>query len=321
MNRIAAANLYRYDLPLTEPLSWAEQRQQRSGAIVELTFADGQRGWGEIAPLPGFSQESLAQAIDSARYHLRRLIEGESLIAPEPSVAFAIDCAQQQINFATAPTQRAMLLQGQPADILEQVEGFPNLPRCVKLKVARAPLQQEQKLMQALLDQMPVTEFRLDANRQWSFEQALSFCRAVDMSQVSFIEEPCDTLAASVCLGASGYPIALDEHLQDPLFMPTAFEGLSALVIKPSLVGGLARCQELVNWAKQNKIKVIVSASYESSLGTSQLATLAEQWSPQQLPGLDTLHYLQPHTLPSIPSADTDAAAISPAHWHLIWQS
>jgi O-succinylbenzoate synthase len=320
MSEILSAALYRYQLPLSPHFEWANASgQQRCGAIVELLFDDGQCGWGEIAPLPGFSQESIDQAIDSARYHLRRLLDGEQTEPPEPSVAFAIDCAQQRIDFSTPPTQRAMLLQGQPAEVLDQLEGFPTLPRCIKLKVGRGPLQQEIKLLETLRAQMPVTDFRLDANQQWSLEQAMSFCSAVNMEQISFIEEPCADLTDTMALAARGFPVALDEHLQDPFFMPSAFTGLRALVIKPSLVGSLNRCLNLVGWANQHKVAVVVSACYESSLGTSQLATLAQQWSPRQIPGLDTLHYLQPHALPDGNAHSAQLAR--PSHWQEIWRS
>ncbi|GAA5216178.1 o-succinylbenzoate synthase [Corallincola platygyrae] len=311
-----AASLFYSKVPLTQPLTWrGEQKDQREAAIVQLNWDNGEVSWGEIAPLPGFSKESLQQAIDSARYHLRALLDQTNHVAPEPSVAFGIDCALQSIDIAAEPSQRAMLLQGEPAEILEKIELMPKLPRCIKLKVSRAPLPQEIKLLEAIQAQMPVTQIRLDANQGWKFEDALSFFRGINAEQLSFIEEPCDTLAATVCLGASGCPVALDEHLQDEMFTPTAFEGLRALVIKPTLVGSLARCQQLVDWAKQHKISVVVSASYESSLGTSQLAALAQRWAPSEIPGLDTLHYLQPHALP-----DT-AGQNLPSHWQPLWQS
>ena len=59
---IAALDLVPYALPLTEPVTWgAERHRQRAGVLVRLTDAEGRVGWGDAAPLPGFSRETLDQ--------------------------------------------------------------------------------------------------------------------------------------------------------------------------------------------------------------------------------------------------------------------
>ena len=50
--------LYRYQLPFTQPLTFhGKVEVAREGLLVRVD-----KGWGEIAPLPGFSRESLAEA-------------------------------------------------------------------------------------------------------------------------------------------------------------------------------------------------------------------------------------------------------------------
>ncbi|MGL6054839.1 MAG: o-succinylbenzoate synthase, partial [Vibrio metschnikovii] len=57
-----SAKLYQYQLPMDSGVILREQKlTQREGFIVELE-QDGQVGRGEIAPLPGFSRESLQEA-------------------------------------------------------------------------------------------------------------------------------------------------------------------------------------------------------------------------------------------------------------------
>ena len=66
--KIAGFDLYRYDLALSEPVKLkAATLHRREGALVRLTADDGSVGWGEAAPLSGFSPESLEDSIEQLR--------------------------------------------------------------------------------------------------------------------------------------------------------------------------------------------------------------------------------------------------------------
>lgn len=65
--------LYRYSLPFRQPLMFKGQRlAHREGLLVSI---NGQ--WGEIAPLPGFSNESLAEAEAESLACLTAMSRGE----------------------------------------------------------------------------------------------------------------------------------------------------------------------------------------------------------------------------------------------------
>lgn len=71
-----------------------QRLKTREGLILHLR--DGaQEGWGEVAPLPAFSQETLAQAQAALCAALARWQTGEMLddAALPPSVAFGLSCA------------------------------------------------------------------------------------------------------------------------------------------------------------------------------------------------------------------------------------
>ena len=59
--------LYRYSRPF--------RGEVREGVLIALETKNGQVGWGEVAPLPGFSQETLDEAI-------KDLIEGNDSSLP-----------------------------------------------------------------------------------------------------------------------------------------------------------------------------------------------------------------------------------------------
>ncbi|VEI45101.1 O-succinylbenzoate synthase [Actinobacillus equuli] len=68
---------------------------------------------------------------------------------------------------------------------------------------------------------------------------------------------------------------------------------MTAIVIKPTLVGSLQKCIRLIEQAHQQGLIAVISSSIESSLGLTQLARFAQQYTPQTTPGLDTLDLMQ----------------------------
>ena len=64
--------LYRYQLPLTQPLTFHDQTiTQREGLLLHWGSS-----WSEIAPLPGFSRETLAEAEQEAIAFLTAFKQG-----------------------------------------------------------------------------------------------------------------------------------------------------------------------------------------------------------------------------------------------------
>lgn len=67
-----AAQLYRYRLPMDAGVVLRERRlTTRDGLLVRLS-ENGREGWGDIAPLPGFSRETLDAALPRRATGLQR---------------------------------------------------------------------------------------------------------------------------------------------------------------------------------------------------------------------------------------------------------
>lgn len=103
VNRSAA--LYRYSLPMEAGVVLRNQRlKTRDGWVVQLRQGE-REGWGEIAPLPEFSRETLAQAEQAALDWLQAWLAGnEPDDSALPSVAFGLSCAQAELE-QRLPTQ------------------------------------------------------------------------------------------------------------------------------------------------------------------------------------------------------------------------
>ena len=294
------ADIVRYRLPLRQPLTLKQfTLHERQGLILRLRCAE-RYGYGEVAPLPGFSRESLDQAEAQLKAFCRAVNNGQlqldNKLAPAaslPSVAFGIESALwwlRQDSWVAAPAM-APLLNGTRADILHRLNNWQETwPAEFKLKTGRSTLESDCVTLEKILQIVPESvRIRLDANQQWSFAEAVKLGSVVDVTRVAYVEEPTAHSGEFPRLfEQTGLPFALDETVQQPDYQFDPVPGLAAIVIKPTLVGGLARCQQLVMAAKVAGIRAVFSSAYESSIGLHILEQLSAQWTPGELPGLDT---------------------------------
>ncbi|MFP4227796.1 MAG: o-succinylbenzoate synthase [Salinivenus sp.] len=308
---IDSVDLYRYALPLTAPLDLgAKTISERQGLLIRLSLASGAEGWGEAAPLPGFSPESLERAVAHAR-RLRERWTGHPLSAETlesvwgalsfpkdapASVRFAGESAVVEAVAAARDVSPAQLLGarraqvalnalvrgGSPRDVAEdgrrlRAEGY----RAVKLKVGRmsvsADVDRVRALREALGDDVAL---RLDANRAWSVEEARGFLDGIPRDEISYLEEPVanvDRLPAFV--EETGCPVALDETTREQPPEVLAQCPVRAVVLKPTMLGGVRAAQMWAAAAEQRGVDSVVSASYESGVGTRLLVALAAAFS------------------------------------------
>ncbi|WP_420454921.1 o-succinylbenzoate synthase [Rubrivirga sp.] len=90
---IVGAEAFRYRLPLARPLAMPSGTYtQREGILLRLTDADGHVGWGDAAPLPGYSPDTLADVLAELPATLRWVrerrpwLDGLSLSFEGPAV-------------------------------------------------------------------------------------------------------------------------------------------------------------------------------------------------------------------------------------------
>jgi len=113
-------------------------------------------------------------------------------------------------------------------------------------------------------------KLRLDANRCWDLEQAVQFVSSIgfdNLSVIEYIEEPLtDFRQLPRFFQQTGLSYALDESLLDDSWEELAQDaGLAALVLKPTLLGGLERCCQLKLRAREG-VKAVLSSAFESGL-------------------------------------------------------
>ena len=318
--QITSFDLVPYALPLTAPVTWGgETHDARRGVLVRLGDADGRVGWGDVAPLPGFSPETLAQASDAVgpagRALVGRALEPRDLVSAGPfhdaldeaglpsSARFGLDLAladlaSQEMGRTLPqglhPDPPVVLpLNGlvQSGDAVAQARalaeaGYP----AVKLKVGRQAVAQDIETVRAVRQALPASvALRLDANRAWTWSLAVAFAQGLDGVALDYVEEP---LAEAGRLAEfwhdTGLPVAVDESVQEG----AEIRGwAAAAVLKPTLVGGLVATLRRAAEAEAVGVRAVVSASFESGVGLRGVAALAAATGAEPA-GLDTYRWL-----------------------------
>ena len=286
-------NTIPYSLPLQRPLRLGTfTLTERHGILLQATDESGQpTGWGDVAPLPGFSTESLDDVVEA--------LKKPASSFPYPSLRFGYWAMQQPLFSTSASFPLCALLQGDQATVLNQVQvdldqGFHTF----KLKVGRYALEEDIETVLKILSLCDgQAHLRLDANRQWDYETARAFAKAVHDDSIAFIEEPLkESNRLAEWITETGFPTALDESL-DLIYHQPAIQP-AALIVKPTFLGGLNEIQPFIKAGQQKEIPLIFSAAYESGIGLRaivHLASLASS-SPAAL-GLDTYRWLKSDVL------------------------
>jgi len=232
----------------------------REGFLIET-----EQGWGEVAPLPGWSQENLKEAF----HQLKALQEGKkaenSLRNFLPSVAFGLyPCTQAPLSWPASA-----LLMGTPQEILHQAQTFQDFTSA-KIKVKNLSLEEAISLVKELKDHF---HLRIDANGAWSLPQALEFCSHFQPDDFEYIEDP---LSDPKDLVHFPFPMGIDALTTDPSFHKTT-------IWKPTVKG--------IPPVSQNNL--VLSSAFESGIGIGRLVQLAESLHlPKHPIGLGTYHYL-----------------------------
>ncbi|ENR0230740.1 o-succinylbenzoate synthase [Enterobacter bugandensis] len=316
------AQVYRWQIPMDAGVVLRERRlKTRDGFFVHLQ-QDEQEGWGEISPLPGFSLESLDEAQSALLTWVKAWREGANPALPDaPSAAFGISCALAELDGSLpeeANYRAAPLCTGDPDELFALLAAMPG-EKVAKIKVGLYEAVRDGMVANLLLEAIPDLHLRLDANRAWTPLKAQQFARYVNpayRSRIAFLEEPCKTRDDSGAFAReTGIAIAWDESLRVDDFEFVAEPGVSAVVIKPTLTGSLAKVREQVSAAQALGLTAVISSSIESSLGLTQLARIAAWLTPDTVPGLDTLNLMQAQLLREWPASTLpclDAEALEP---------
>ncbi len=291
---ISGCELYEFDARLSRPVPGTNVTTRR-GVYVRLIGNDGSDAYGEIAPLPGFSVETLDDATRQARQLAGQIsdlpLRADLLekAAPDskyysPSVICGFELALWKLQKFSAragmehgdntadwwlPVRRSRidicaLLSGSPQEVVDQAlrrvrQGYKSF----KLKVGKIEPEQDVSLIRHVSEIIgPQSRLRLDANRAWNNDQAEYIFRFTSDIDLEFVEEPLRNpkgyhrLAAAVSVS-----VALDESTNEVLCDAASSNDITANDVLRN-----ARSAENFPWLRALILKPMIRGGLRKSM-------------------------------------------------------
>jgi o-succinylbenzoate synthase len=309
----------RTSLSLTTPLSFlAGDGTQRDIAFVILRDGTGTPHYGEIAPLPGFSVERIEDALselDAIAFAIPPIETASLPLSPVWTLFLrTIQCPSLRCGIEGAVLDRlarsgaltdaiakrhtvpcnALIMVGEDKETLRQITdrvtlGFETL----KIKISPQSVESTLGALRAS-NLPPRTRLRLDANRSFTPQEWSSVTQELLTLPIEYVEEPVltpDELPAIIKTG--GIPIAIDETTRDTAPEDWLRWGLRAVILKPSLNGGLLSLLPLISMIEKNGAYVTLSSSFESGVGLRSIGLLTTLLGRCGPIGVDTASFMK----------------------------
>lgn len=289
---------------------------RRNGLLLELLDGDRRIGVGEATPLPGFSLDDLS----AARAELGRLPTPSRLPADTPAVAALLDALHVRSPSARFAVETALLdaaarsrgvavgalfgarrhavprtaLVGALDDrelVARALHAVGRGARAIKLKVAAAPLDEQERHLEALSRAIGQrASVRVDFNGGLDLDSVHQVLELHARAGVEWAEEPVSGRGL-LELGETALPWLADESLADPTSCAALLESRhsAGVVLKPTVLGGLIRCAEVAARAARAGKRIVISHAFEGPVALAAAAELSlaldARWQPAA--GLD----------------------------------
>lgn len=270
--------------------------------LICLKDEKGCKSWGEVAPLPNWSRETVQECLLQIKQREKEIlgcdwsfstfVEQICHLQLLPAVAFGLESALlsflSPVRNVIAPI--SALFMGSYQEILQAAElryaeGFTS----AKLKVSQLSFEEATNIIEELKN---LFRLRVDVNRAWTTQESLNFFSKFSLETFDYIEEPFQNPQD---LHLFTHPLAIDESYPYDLTLEqlSSIPSLKSVIYKPTIQGGIAHCQKLHEWTKLNNIQLVISGSFESEVGLMHCAAIANRLELSSSVGLGTYHYLQ----------------------------
>jgi O-succinylbenzoate synthase len=278
----------------------------REGIILKLIKDEQQIGWGEIAPLPWFSSETLEQSLNFCQSIGSSLIKEIIDEIPDrlPACQFGFESALTNL-FSEKPILPIELPPHKYSYLLptgkkaldyflkineEEVVGDREI-LTYKWKIGVESFTKEIAIFEQLIERLPQNaQLRLDANGGLNLEDAQRWLSFADqIRQIEFIEQPLPPNQFAELLTLSQNfktAIALDESVSSLKQLKKCYElGWRGIyVIKAAIIGSP---RQLENCFQNKAIDIVFSSVFETSIGQQAVLALAQKWNnPDRALGL-----------------------------------
>lgn len=274
-------------------------------------------GIGEVSIIPGLSPdeepEIEKQLVELKNNPLGFISNKDELLKNMPAFRFGLEAALldmesggKRILYPTPFTNgeqgitiNGLVWMGSKHEMLGRIKekvdaGFS----CIKVKIGAINFEDELELLSFIRKTFNVTdlELRVDANGAFSAEEALLNLDKLSQFNIHSIEQPIKqgqwNEMAKLC-ASTPLPIALDEELigiKEEKEKKRLLEAIHPqyIILKPSLIGGLAETQKWAQLAINNDIGWWVTSALEGNIGLNAIAQWTAKFGSNMPQGLGT---------------------------------
>jgi o-succinylbenzoate synthase len=280
---------WHHALPLKRPYRLSFAVLERFETFYVALEGEGNTGFGEITPLPGYGGETVAEAKCALTEIAHELTVGAPVgeiiarLSPKhPFTASGLACAFETWSegkdqaFAALPDDvpLAGLCAGDtPDEITAEARRLRERGYTVfKMKAGRPP-EIEEALVRAASQELPQGgSLRLDANQAYSPDDAFELCeRLEDLSAIALLEQPFKPDMWSECerlTSSTAFPIMLDESIWTAEDISRAAEcGAQHVKLKLCKHPGAAASMALIEEARRHKLGIVYGNGVQTALG------------------------------------------------------
>jgi len=292
--------------------------------IEAKTYENGNRGWGEAAPLIGLSPDfsdhfekdlfDTLQKVQSLAWSAEPseiLMQVEARVSEKfPSIRFAVESALLDLSFGgkkqyfendffekSSPIPiNGLIWMGEEDFMKKQIDeklnqGFD----CIKMKIGAIDFEKEIKLLEYIRRKYSHEQvtLRVDANGAFTLDEAYQKLKRLAALDLHSIEQPVKAgqiqEMKELC-ATSPLPIALDEELIGISEKESLLKEIKPqyIILKPSLLGGIKSTQEWIDLAGKQKIGWWMTSALESNIGLNVISQLTSTYKPIIPQGLGT---------------------------------
>lgn len=309
--------LLRVSIPLRRPHATATGAlSSRELVVLRLEDDEANTGYGEAAPLPGYSAETLEQAVVALRADRADAGAPASARCCE-ELASADLAARREGRPVVEPRAAAVevnltLPAGPIAEVAERAAagvgaGFG----CFKLKVG---LDDDRARARAVRERIGAgARLRIDANGAWSVDEAERAIADLAELDLELVEQPCRSLAELAELRARvDVPLAADELIgSDADVRAAAAAGACDLVcVKLATSGGIAPARAALREAERLGLGAYLASTLDGPWAIAAALQLAAAERVTAACGLATLDLFEEPWASALPAVERGCAPV-----------
>ncbi len=328
--KIVRSSCSPYILKFKLPFSTSKGKiSERKGFLIKLDSANGKSGYGDCCPLPDFGSESYEQAeakIQDLELKIRidtNDFEQSILKTLEPLNGFPtlrhgfeqalLNLISRDMNLSlneilNSSSKKIINVNAaigflSPEDSASKAKELVSKGyKTIKLKVGRKIFEEDYACIKAIRENIGAEiNLRIDANGKWNLSEAISSLKQLERFGIEYVEQPLNKIDEYLALKhKTKIPLAADESIRS---LKDAYDfisrkAVSVIILKPMMLGGVIPTLKIIEFAQENKIKVVVTTSLDSCIGRSFAVLAASFVEEETAHGLGTAELFENDLFP-----------------------